>query len=244
MQRPGRGFTLIELLVVIAVIAILAGLLFPVFSSAKQSAKRTTCISNIRQVGLAEAMYLTDYDDFYPQTRQSSSNPSIQDASGGIDEPIYEQVFQPLLPYVGSGLASAVRAPLFVCPQDADPFGQNCLAIDPDSPEVTSYLVNAFFVFGLNQSQVSQPSRTIFASERRSTPTPDADPYCDDIYHPWFDPANAQAPEDDMDPVNGALATQRHLGMANYAFVDSHAKTMPFGQTYAPPSVDLHLIQQ
>ena len=61
-----RAFTLIELLVVIAIIAILAAILFPVFARAKESAKRTACLSNSRQQGAALLMYLTDNDGMMP----------------------------------------------------------------------------------------------------------------------------------------------------------------------------------
>jgi len=62
-----RAFTLIELLVVIAIIAILAAILFPVFAQAKEAAKRTSCLSNLNQLGKASMMYLADYDDtLYP----------------------------------------------------------------------------------------------------------------------------------------------------------------------------------
>lgn len=67
-----RAFTLIELLVVIAIIAILAAILFPVFAQAKEAAKKTTCASNLRQIGVAMFIYQSDYEDGFPNTGESN----------------------------------------------------------------------------------------------------------------------------------------------------------------------------
>jgi prepilin-type N-terminal cleavage/methylation domain-containing protein len=65
-RRRECGFTLIELLVVIAIIAILAAILFPVFAQARESARQSTCLSNIKQIGISTAMYIQDNDGLYP----------------------------------------------------------------------------------------------------------------------------------------------------------------------------------
>lgn len=63
-----NGFTLIELLVVIAIISILAAILFPVFARARENARRASCMSNLKQLGLGVMMYVQDYDEKYPRS--------------------------------------------------------------------------------------------------------------------------------------------------------------------------------
>ncbi|MDD3925760.1 MAG: DUF1559 domain-containing protein [bacterium] len=74
-----KGFTLIELLVVIAIIAILSAILFPVFSKARDRARQTTCLNNMKQLGLAFNMYLQDWDESMPYS-------SWPPASTGLNE--------------------------------------------------------------------------------------------------------------------------------------------------------------
>src|SRR5437016_802670 len=70
MQRTSKpAFTLIELLVVIAIIAIIAAILFPVFAQARERARMSACMSNMRQIGMALTQYVQDYDETYPYIR-------------------------------------------------------------------------------------------------------------------------------------------------------------------------------
>jgi prepilin-type N-terminal cleavage/methylation domain-containing protein/prepilin-type processing-associated H-X9-DG protein len=84
-----RGFSLIELLVVIAIIAILAGILFPVFSTVRAKARRTRCEHNMQQVGEALKLYAMDYDGYLPSYSQShpSWQNSLTDAEKNAPQP-------------------------------------------------------------------------------------------------------------------------------------------------------------
>src|SRR5713226_635305 len=105
MRRRG-GFTLIELLVVIAIIAILAAILFPVFAQAREKARSATCLSNNKQIGLAVAMYLQDYDSAYPAQKGDGI---FVFAAKGKDQG--QNYYDELMPYVKNG-------PVWICPSD------------------------------------------------------------------------------------------------------------------------------
>ncbi len=91
------GFTLIELLVVIAIIAILAAILFPVFARAREKARQTSCLSNLKQLSLSVLMYVQDYDETFPVER------NIFLAEGG------RRWYQSIAPYVQN-------RDVFMCP--------------------------------------------------------------------------------------------------------------------------------
>src|SRR5881409_6940 len=93
-----RAFTLIELLVVIAIIAILAAILFPVFAQAREKARQTACLSNMKQIGIGLIMYASDYDSQYP--------PSQLGTNGAPNLVSWPQIMQPYIK----------NEQVFVCP--------------------------------------------------------------------------------------------------------------------------------
>lgn len=216
------GFTLIELLVVIAIIAILAAILFPVFAQAREKARSSSCLSNLKQFALATLMYVQDYDELFPQSVYSMDNPILVPGSGDRVFTVYEAVS----PYMKN-------TEILVCPSNRP--GIDFLAIVTPLGLRTSglfryasYAMN-FALFqdpalppGLFDADpvvplaaISEPVNTTMFYDSKYTPfgAPPAYPEC-------------AAPSAAFDWTNFA-ADARHSDGFNVNFVDGHSKYYP-----------------
>src|SRR2546423_3537064 len=117
MVRQGRAaaFTIVELLTVIAIISLLAALLFPVFATARGKAREITCISNLRQIGIAIKIYTQDYDELYPWAVDPTDKYTPQIWS---QYPEFQKQI-PFMPMMHEVLQPYIKSPeLFHCPAD------------------------------------------------------------------------------------------------------------------------------
>jgi prepilin-type N-terminal cleavage/methylation domain-containing protein len=135
MSRTQRGFTLIELLVVIAIIAILAAILFPVFAKAREKARQTSCLSNVRQITTASLSYAQDYDEKWPF--HDNEMPTNAPATG------------PWVHWVEMTSPYAKNEQLYVCPSL------------PSIPDATNPYVG--FSYPYHYAQSSQASRSVWS---------------------------------------------------------------------------------
>lgn len=147
-----RAFTLIELLVVIAIIALLAAILFPVFARARENARRASCQSNLKQMGLAFIQYSQDYDEKVP-------NGILHTAGWGSSHLGFGWGGQ-LYPYIKS-------VQLYRCPSDT-----TTLATQPTTTNIISYCYNAAINQGLASRSVSSfttVTKTVMLFETANT---------------------------------------------------------------------------
>jgi prepilin-type N-terminal cleavage/methylation domain-containing protein/prepilin-type processing-associated H-X9-DG protein len=202
------GFTLIELLVVIAIIAILASILFPVFGRARENARRSSCQSNLKNIGLGLMMYAQDYDEKQVLVYQN-----------GTCSPSWGELVQP---YMKS-------KQVFDCPSNATATVVACST--PSARVFTDYVANgtrwgprptntgfgyprpmdmADVVTGTVQAtslaSIAEPSRAIEIAEYKGT--------------------GNYANIDSTSSGNGSFDLTNHLGTSNFLFVDGHVKSM------------------
>lgn len=197
-----KAFTLIELLVVIAIIALLAAILFPVFGRARESAKRASCLSNQKQLGLATMQYTQDYDETYPSVYWNSST--------GAWVPTTNYFYAAIYPYVKS-------TQVYICPSRDNTTGATFVM--NSTPYRTTYVTNYFMVNadGFNSakpiklSMLPNASMLIGQAETRTT----AGMMNDGFSHVWNE-ADTSA--------NGQRQGFPHFDGANYMFLDGHSK--------------------
>lgn len=216
------GFTLIELLVVIAIIAILAAILFPVFSRARENARRASCQSNLKQIGLGIFQYIQDYDEKYP--------PAV--GGGAANSGAYGWA-EEIQPYLKS-------TQILQCPSEIN---------GPDTPissagaNYTDYWINSMLtnqangVAGVNQSIISNAAGMVMLGDGTSGVTGGGTARynvngCDAkgavLATACSGGANLNPALIDNSSAAGTelVATRRHLETGVYAFADGHVKSL------------------
>ncbi len=248
MADRRHGFTLVELLVVIAIIAIIAGLLFPVFAQARDRARQAACLSNLHQIGLAIRMYMQDYDGaiFLHHPYEADVR-----ANGNAIERARETPWTVLLyPYVRNHS-------VYFCPSDPVGHPKN-QAKDLDAyeqselPELEvasngtvaaeSYLLNSLLTHQTHQyGRIDEASGAglngplVIMSERnaegRDLEEQDTLPNAKDDYDVWLGTPQLEQ----------SIAHHRHAGGANYLYLDGHTKFGRFEQVL-PDQFPDHLV--
>jgi len=191
------GFTLIELLVVIAIIAILAAILFPVFAKAREKARQTSCLSNVKQISLGIMMYVQDYDEEYPRIYRNASPGRMTYPGGGSSSGLmwYGVIF----PYVKN-------IQIFNCPSYNYKWNGNYTG---KFAYGYSYRVGNGTT---NMADVESPATTILMADAWETPGVSSQSYYVTSY-PVMSGADYRS-----------VVPARHNDGANFGMCDGHAK--------------------
>jgi len=233
------AFTLIELLVVIAIIAILAAILFPVFAQARESARKITCVSNLKEIDLAWQMYAQDYDETFPLSRYC--NGPIVNGTGTCPDGIQHYWLEAVYPYIknggdtnwsnGSQDLNSSGPSIFLCPDlevaapavdDAgNPSGYGSPSPAPDTYPLLSYAPNidvtaAWDTLGESWTHDSATPGTLASFAQPAQFIMLTDNYTACGVEVW---AGAGG--------NGWTMARRHGTGLNYALVDGHVKWYP-----------------
>jgi prepilin-type N-terminal cleavage/methylation domain-containing protein/prepilin-type processing-associated H-X9-DG protein len=226
-RRAKHGFTLIELLVVIAIIAILAAILFPVFARARENARRASCQSNLKQIGLGLLQYSQDYDETFPVTN-------------GYDRPAYPKTWDELLnAYTGTKATYAAgnkTSLIWQCPSDSLSGYNNdsnartySIAFIWDggwaaglhgrgfSGPLQSGAGGTLYFSGKKQSEFQDVAGTLMVAE-----APNRESYIGN--DSWCMVASPDNQINGNPPTHPGLGRTLHFEGYNYLFVDGHVK--------------------
>lgn len=206
-----RAFTLIELLMVVAIIALLVGILLPALSRSRQLGRSTQCLANLHSLGTAALMYADTNDGRLPNVGLAHG--------GAVDEGNA---------WINSAATDIGNEKVTRCPDDRSPHWDTPVGATNQVRRL-SYATN-YFTTGLLDgregnnvpTRIKRPSTTIMWGELAEK----GDYAAADHYHPetWFANPKLLAAEQ--------LTLDRHLGKANWGFLDAHAETLRFEDTY------------